>query len=139
MKSDLAAATMSAGPKSRNLSHDELKQLFSLDTDTTCSTRELLQDAGAVTSTDITWLDISQTEQLPAPLADTVAQGSVTDLNQEAASVESVDDSATTVGTSDNFDTDAAAETVKDAECSLYKGRMNAFSTVDDVSCLEVE
>lgn len=57
MKGNLASATIvGTGGNSRNFSREELKQLFTLNTETACETRELLSKRSA--SAQLLWVDL---------------------------------------------------------------------------------
>eukprot|EP00878_Enallax_costatus_P030829 GHUV01033626.1.p1 GENE.GHUV01033626.1~~GHUV01033626.1.p1 ORF type:complete len:341 (+),score=123.35 GHUV01033626.1:826-1848(+) len=88
MKADLAGATMEAGVKNASMSHNELKQLFGLDTGTECGTKQLLDSCSAGDS--VVWLTLpgsgsgsSSGSSLPSVLAAAVAAGAVTAVNRE--------------------------------------------------------
>jgi len=66
MKSDLAGATMQSGTSVANLSHSDLKELFTLDVETACSTQRLLESCQAGASTAVCHLICTPARQLQA-------------------------------------------------------------------------
>ncbi len=135
MKSDLAAATMEAGPGTRSLPHDELRQLFSLEVKASgCATRDLLTSGGAAAAaaaaSGMTWLDLSDAGALPAALAAAVAAGGITGANQERAAA-AVPMNEAVMHDEDEGDGQGTAE---DDAASLDAG----YDTVDDPDCLEM-
>lgn len=135
MKADLADATMDAGGKIANMSHNELKQLFSLDVGSDCSTKQLLESCNAGES--VRWLSLPGTSSdnssssLPSTLAAAVAAGTVTAINKEKSAGESTE--ACTPPTSRDKPDSSSSETQQNGGCT------QAFATVDDVQELELE
>lgn len=82
MKSDLADATM-AQASARSLSHDQLRQLFELDTATASTTHDLVADGDK----RIKWLpldaDSAPCSACPLALQGATSAGVVTAVNQE--------------------------------------------------------